>query len=128
VTFLATWCFPCLVDLPALERLQLEHGSTGFQNIAVGMDLEGKTMLEPFARQYALSYPLMVASAPLLAGQTPVGRIRELPTRVLFGGDGQVLGAYAGLLPWSTLQHAVIEALRARTSAQRSAGGSRQGR
>ena len=39
VSFFATWCFPCLAELPTLVALQKEHGPQGFQVVAVGMDL-----------------------------------------------------------------------------------------
>jgi thiol-disulfide isomerase/thioredoxin len=111
VTFIATWCFPCLAELATLDKLQRDYGAQGFQNVLVGMDLEGRKVLEPFAANYELRSPLVVSTPALRDGETPFGRIRELPTRVLFDRDGQVVAAYAGVIAWPELQKAVTDAL-----------------
>lgn len=114
VTFIATWCFPCLAELATLDKLKRDYGAQGFENVAVGMDLEGRQVLEPFATSYALGYPLVVANDALRDGETPFGHIRELPTRVLFGRAGQVVAAYAGVIPWPELRQAVTDELAKR--------------
>ena len=109
VTFIATWCFPCLADLVSLDKLERELGPKGFENVVVGMDLEGAQVLVPFAANYQFQYPVIAATESLRSGETPFGRIRELPTRVLFGRDGQVVGAWAGVFPWPTLSKTVAD-------------------
>lgn len=112
VTFLATWCFPCLAELVVLSRLKRDYGAQGFQNVLVGMDLEGRKVLEPFALGYELPGPLVVGDDALRAGETPFGRIRELPSRVLFGRDGRVVVGFSGVAAWEDLSKVVAEELR----------------
>lgn len=112
VTFVATWCFPCLTDLATLDTLERELGAQGFKQVLVGLDLEGRRVLEPFAEQYALRYPLLVGDDRLRSGQTPFGQIRELPARVLFDRQGQVIAAYSGVVQPRELEAKVREALR----------------
>src|SRR6185436_13396912 len=49
VSFFATWCFPCLAEIPTLKRLQTTYAPKGLSVVAVGLDLEGALVLEPFA-------------------------------------------------------------------------------
>ncbi|MBK7863319.1 MAG: TlpA family protein disulfide reductase [Archangiaceae bacterium] len=114
VSFIATWCFPCVADLPVMAKLQQELGPKGYVTIAVGMDLEGPKVLRPFAEQYALPYPLVWASDELRAGQTVFGRVNELPTRFLFARDGSLALAFSGVADPQALITAVQKVVEAR--------------
>ncbi len=107
VTFLATWCFPCLTELVVLDRLGRDHGAQGFANVLVGMDLEGSQVLEPFAAGYRLTAPLVVADDRLRAGETVFGRIRELPSRALFARSGELVVGYSGVSKYEDLERLV---------------------
>lgn len=110
VTFIATWCFPCLADLVVLQRLERDYGERGFANVMVGMDLEGREVLDPFAEGYKLTWPLLVADDRVRNGETVFGRIRELPSRVLFAKSGEIAAAYAGVSTWKDVSR-VVETL-----------------
>lgn len=107
ITFLATWCFPCLTELVVLSRLERDHGEAGFANVLVGMDLEGRAVLDPFAEGYKLTSPLIVADDKVRSGDTPFGRIRELPTRILFGRSGAPVIGYTGVSKYEDLERIV---------------------
>jgi thiol-disulfide isomerase/thioredoxin len=111
VTFVATWCFPCLAELLVLTRLARELGERGFANVLVGMDLEGHRVLDPFAQSYELPGPLLVADDRLRAGETPFGLIRELPSRVLFGRDGRPVLAFSGVVGYPDLSRVITAEL-----------------
>lgn len=111
VTFLATWCFPCLGQLPILEKAQREHASRGFKIVAVGMDLEGAEVLEPFAREYQLPFPLLVANDRIRKGETAFGLISSLPASFLFGRDGRLIAAFAGFAAAAELDQLIASAL-----------------
>ncbi len=114
VTFIASWCFPCLLDLATLEKLEREYGARGFSNVLVGVDLEGRKVLEPLAAGYSLRYPLVVADERLRSGGTPFGRVRELPARMLFARDGAVVAAYTGVAPYEALAKVIEQELEKR--------------
>jgi thiol-disulfide isomerase/thioredoxin len=111
VTFMATWCAPCLMELPYLIRLQEQHAAEGFVVVAVGMDLEGDLVLGPFAREYQLPFPLVVADERLRKGDSPFGTINILPTTFLLGRDGAVLAAFQGMASQPVLSKAVAKAV-----------------
>lgn len=107
ITFIATWCFPCLTDLVTLSRLERDWKDNGFSSVLVGMDLEGRKVLEPFALGYKLTVPLIVADDALRSGETPFGRIRELPTRLLFARTGELVTGFSGNAKYEDLERLV---------------------
>ncbi len=107
ITFIATWCFPCLTDLVTLSRLDRDWRDSGLTSLIVGMDLEGRLVLEPFARGYKLQVPLLVGTDELRSGSTPFGRIRELPTRLLFARSGELVTGFSGNTKYEDLERLV---------------------
>jgi peroxiredoxin len=109
VTFFATWCFPCLIDTKTLSALQHRFEQQGVQVVAVGMDLEGRTVLEPFAKSAEVPYPVLVASEEVREGDTPYGRITELPTTFLLDRRGKLAAAWTGPIEPAAIEKAVSE-------------------
>jgi thiol-disulfide isomerase/thioredoxin len=113
VHFFATWCFPCLQEVPAVRALHERYGPRGLSVVGVGLDLDGRRTLAPFADSYALPYPVLVASDALREGQTPYGRIAELPSTVVLDRQGRPLAAWSGLAPPAKVAQLVEAALAA---------------
>ncbi len=112
VSFFATWCFPCIAELPTLQALQRDYGTRGFLLVGVGMDLEGAKVLEPFAYSMELSYPVLLADARIIEGHSAFGPIRALPTTYLMDREGKVLGAWQGVAPHGAVSEAIEKALK----------------
>jgi thiol-disulfide isomerase/thioredoxin len=109
VSFFATWCFPCMVELPVVEGLQRDFGPRGFEVVAVGMDLEGRQVLEPFVQSFHPSYRVLMADQELREGRSAFGRISQLPTTVLLNRQGQVAAAWSGPADPAALRKLVAE-------------------
>ncbi|MGI8468368.1 MAG: redoxin family protein [Pyrinomonadaceae bacterium] len=102
--FWATWCKPCLADIPKLKELYDKHKAEGFE--IVGMDSEtigddeGEPDLE-FAKQTAERAKQIVATRGVTWTQAtavtavPVAKkifdVKSLPTKVLLDKDGKVI-------------------------------------
>ena len=112
VSFFTTWNFLSVAELPTLEALQKEHGPQGFQVVLVGLDLDGARTLEPFAHQYALSFPVLVSDEPMQKGRSAFGLIPSLPCTFLLDREGQVAGAWQGVASHSDVSRAVEKLLR----------------
>lgn len=110
--FTATWCFPCLTELPNLEALQKKYGAAGLQIVAIGLDIEEKTVLEPFAYHYRMPFPILIGGERLRNGQTRFGRIASLPAYALYGRDGVAVAAWQGPAPFDKLEDVVLSALK----------------
>jgi len=112
VNFMATWCFPCVVELPTLEALQRNYGPQGLQVVAVGMDLEGAKVLSPFADHYQLRYPVLIADEGIISGQSIFGQIVVLPTTLLLDRQGRAVAAWQAVAGYEELATAIEKALK----------------
>ncbi|MDY7231481.1 TlpA family protein disulfide reductase [Hyalangium rubrum] len=111
VTFFATWCFPCVAEIPTLQALQRDYGPRGFRVVAVGMDLDGKRVLAPFAEHYELNYPVLLASESIIAGQSAFGPIRSMPMAVILDRQGRAVSAWQGVASHEDVAKEVEKAL-----------------
>ena len=95
VNLWATWCAPCLKEMPELQAYANEQGSNGTQ--VVGIALDDAAAVQAFLDQYAITYPNLIdapgrADAGVRLGN-PSG---VLPYSVLVSSDGRVLKTKIG--------------------------------
>ena len=62
LNFWASWCGPCIAEMPALQRLHDKLKDRGFSVVAVGVDDE-IAALDEFRRKFGLSFPILVDNA-----------------------------------------------------------------
>ena len=99
VNFWATWCVPCRVELPHLERLYRQYAPQGLVVLGVSIDgPESAAEVDPQARRYGLTFPvLMDQDTRVVALYNPK---KTAPFTVIIGRDGAVVhrreGYHAG--------------------------------
>lgn len=116
VTFVATWCFPCLGHLEILRALHNDLAPRGLAVHAVAMDLEGPRVVQPFAEQAHLPFSVYAASDRVRSGDAAYGKIQGLPTTFVAAPDGTQLLAFEGVAKPEDLRKA-LEPLLASTPA-----------
>jgi thiol-disulfide isomerase/thioredoxin len=100
INFWATWCHPCVQEMPALTALQTEVAPRGIQFIGIGID--SAPHIAEFATQYKIGYPLYVAGVSGTELSRQLGNdTGGLPYTVLIGRDGKIKKTYLGLLKLS---------------------------
>ena len=97
VNFWATWCPPCLEEIPVLVDLQRRFGADGLQIIGVAIDEVGP--VADFARRLGINYPVLIAEGDgmILARELGNG-IGALPFTALLAADGSTLATHQGEL------------------------------
>ena len=55
----ATWCQPCRVEMPAIERLSRQLDSTDFRVVAVSVDVSDSTTVNAFVKEMGLSFDIL---------------------------------------------------------------------
>jgi peroxiredoxin len=98
LNFWATWCTPCLHEMPSMERLYQTFKQTPFVLLAVSMDRQGAQAAGPFVENLKLTFPVLLDSAAEISRHYGV---RGLPTSYLIDPDGRIIGAAIGGRDWS---------------------------
>ena len=92
VNFWATWCPPCLNELPELVSLHSAHKDSDLVVIGVALDSTRASVIE-FARKEKISYPLVLGDHRMAA---QIGEVEALPTSFLYAPDGRQVASQAG--------------------------------
>lgn len=113
LSFIATWCFPCLGEVPLLEELQRRRAGEGLQVVAVGLDREAALVLRPFRDFYKLSFPVLIGADRFAEPGLPFAPVHTLPTTFVISRGGKVLARWEGILPREALDKVAGLALKA---------------
>jgi thiol-disulfide isomerase/thioredoxin len=99
VTFWATWCPPCIQEIPNLIKLQNEYRDTGFSVVAISVDQE-KGVVQKMVNRKEINYPVMMADQSVTR---EFGGVYGIPTSFLVSKKGTVVKKYSGFVPHSVL-------------------------
>ena len=103
VNFWATWCAPCVEEMPELSSLAAADGGQRFNVIGIGID--SPSNMAEFASKLKIAYPLYVGGVAGSEISREFGNSAGgLPYTVLIGADGQVRKTYLGKLKFDELQ------------------------
>lgn len=95
VNFWATWCAPCVEEMPELQRIQQEFADRGVA--VVGLGIDSPSAIRRFRDEHGLRMPLLVAA---VGGSELVRELGNpsgaLPYTVLIGRDGRIVQARLG--------------------------------
>lgn len=90
VNFWATWCAPCVEEMPDLQQVRDEFAGKGVEVLGIGID-NAKNIVE-FRDRFAIRFPLFVAGSGGSELARALGnQAGALPFTVLVSRDGQVI-------------------------------------
>ena len=96
----ATWCGPCVAEMPSLDRLQADLGGANFTVLPVSVDRGGVTAVTDFYDKHRIHHlGVFVDPSNRIAMSLS---IQGLPTSFLIGPDGRAVGALTGATDWDT--------------------------
>lgn len=86
----ASWCGPCIEEMPELQRFGAAQGAGGVQ--VVGIALDEPDAVRAFLRRIPVDYPILIDTPGPADAGVRLGNVRGvLPYSVLIGPDGRVL-------------------------------------
>ena len=110
----ATYCNPCLREMPGLGELASEYGREEFQLIGIVSDVregEDQTLVEDLVQETGAAYPHLLANDSI--SQAILSSVSAVPTTFFFDGEGAYLGGVVGSAEkskWEEIIHGLLEA------------------
>lgn len=106
LNFWATWCGPCRQEIPGFLEIYDQYKSKGMEIIGVSVDRTGSASVLNFARQYKISYPVVMSTQKLERDYRP-GQF--IPTTFVIDKKGQIRHKHIGYMNKRTLQNYFLE-------------------
>ena len=100
VNFWATWCVPCVREMPSLDRLQASFDKEKFLVLAVSVDRGGSTKVVPFLKKHEIEKLTTVLDQRMRLASAL--RVPGMPTSFLLDRAGRVIGSLAGIAEWDS--------------------------
>ena len=95
----ATWCAPCIAELPTLDKLAIEYGER-MEVLAISQDISQTEKVAPFLEEQGLNHlePWLDSQSDLsfALGGAP------LPTTLLYDSEGREIWRYSGGFDWTS--------------------------
>ena len=109
--FWATWCQPCREEIPMLVALSRQMEPKGVQLVGIAIDLAPK--VADFAKDYKITYPLLIAGPDGLDLMRATGnQVGGLPYTAFLDRQGKIVGRKLGALKESEVRERLAEMLR----------------
>jgi len=110
--FWATWCPPCVFQIPELNKFCEAHKDTGdVVVIGVSVDAEGAEVVAPWAEEQGVTYTLVIGDENLAQDFGAMG----FPTLVIVAPDGRIHSRHVGLIEVDELE-SLVDAIPAARS------------
>jgi thiol-disulfide isomerase/thioredoxin len=100
----ATWCVPCRMEMPSLDRLEAVRGDDNFSVVAVNIDTARLDRPKAFLQQIGVRTLTFYAdnTANIFETLKEDGKVLGLPTTILVAKDGCDIGTMAGPAKWDS--------------------------
>ena len=107
VNLWATWCAPCVKELPTLDRLQKAHEDGSLAVVAISQDDAPFASVEAFLKAHNIRM-LVPFQDRKMAWSGALGPDTVLPTSILYDANGKEVWRYVGDLDWTSAEAAKL--------------------
>ena len=98
LNFWATWCPPCIIEMPPMEKLHRRYKDKDFAMVAINLQ-ETDAQVKSFFDRYKLSFTALLDSNGEVA--TWFG-VASLPTTFVLDKEGRIIGSALGPREWDS--------------------------
>jgi peroxiredoxin len=94
LNFWATWCPPCVKEIPEYVELQQEFAAKGVQFIGVALDDEGSAKVKPWLVKHPVTYPILLPDTKVVNNY---GDLSSIPVTFVIDRKGMIRASYVGI-------------------------------
>lgn len=109
ITFFATWCPPCMQEVPDLIDLQKKYSSKAFSVVALSVDEGGAKVVKKLVEKRSINYPVLMADRSIARD---FGGVVGIPTSFLVNSQGNVVKKYPGYVPHVLLENDIKKIMK----------------
>lgn len=95
----ATWCAPCVEELPAFEKLQASHGDKGLVIVPVSIDVKGLPKVKRFFDNHNINLPIYLDHE---LQTTNAMQVNSLPKTIILDKKGIKRALVNGVIEWNS--------------------------
>jgi peroxiredoxin len=95
----ATWCRPCVEEMPSMEKLYQELKDEEFEILAVSIDESGAQVVLPFMKKHKLSFPALTDTAGAIKN---LYQTTGVPESFIIDKDGRIVEEVTGPRDWAS--------------------------
>jgi peroxiredoxin len=99
VNIWATWCPPCVYEMPSMEELNQQFKNKNFKILAVSIDLSGAKAVAPFMKKHNLTFEALIDPAGTI--MTSYG-VNGIPQSFIIDKQGNIIKKVVGPIDWAT--------------------------
>lgn len=98
VNFWATWCPPCIDEIPSLVKTYSELREKGLEILGFSIDSNGKKIVPNFVKEHNVNYPIILDVDQKFARHFSVFGV---PENIIIGKDGKIVAKRYGADDWT---------------------------
>ncbi len=106
--FWATFCAPCIAEMPFHNELQEKYGDQGFMIIGIAGDEEGEAVVRPLVEKQNLVYLNLLDTDGTVADDY---RVLGIPAYVLLDAEGKIVDRWMAAKPHDKLEQQIVDML-----------------
>ena len=110
VNYWATWCPPCIQEIPSFIELQDSYKAKGFSVVAFSVDDGDPAALYKLIEKYGINYPVLLADLDISRG---FGGVSGIPVTFLVNRQGEIVKKYLGYVEHDVLEEEIKKMLAA---------------
>ncbi len=95
----ASWCPPCIAEMPSIEALHRRFTGTDLVVLTVSVDAEGAAAVQPIVDELNLSFPVLLDRESKVP---PRYGVTGYPETFIIDREGRVIEHYIGPTDWSS--------------------------
>ncbi len=108
VDFWATWCGPCIHEIPGYIALQKKYADRGLVIVGLSVDQQGADAVAKFMSSRGINYPIALATPEVISS---FGDIEAIPTTLLIDRDGQIRHRKVGAMETADYEKLIASVL-----------------
>lgn len=106
VNFWATWCPPCVAEIPHFVKIQKELKDKDVQFVGISVDQGPVSDVQRFAQEKNINYPVVMADDQVVG---KFGGFRSIPTTFIIDASGQVRKKFTGYVAEEDLRSVLMQ-------------------